>query len=184
MLIFSPFLSCSPTSVLVASGALHPNSHLEVRFRELFLNRFQDPVFAWKPPKIPSRLVESGGSPQPPCWLRSSTRMTSFRKALGAVSRMLCTVLRRVDQASSWKQRMMLAEGRLSSGCCCRHLQGRQPGTIGRKARESVQHSQTHFPGSGGGCSNHMLRLPTLQLSLSFLKIPTQRAQFTPPQQC
>lgn len=65
-----------------------------------------------------------GGLGKPPCWLRSSTRMISFRKALGAVSRMLCMVLRRMDQGSSWKQRMMLAVGRLSSGCCCRHLQG------------------------------------------------------------
>lgn len=59
-----------------------------------------------------------------PCWLRSSTRMISLREALGAVSIMLCTVLSRVDQASSWKQMMTLAVGRLESYSCCRHLHG------------------------------------------------------------
>lgn len=57
-----------------------------------------------------------------PCWLRSSTRMISLRKTFGAVSIMLCTVLSRVDQASSWKQMMTLAVGRLESYFCCRHL--------------------------------------------------------------
>lgn len=57
-----------------------------------------------------------------PCWLRSSTRMISLRKAFGAVSIMLCTVLSKVDQASSWKQMMTLAVGRLESYFCCRHL--------------------------------------------------------------
>lgn len=59
-----------------------------------------------------------------PCWLRSSTRMISLRRAFGAVSIMLCTVLSRVDQASSWKQMMTLAVGRLESYFCCRHLHG------------------------------------------------------------
>lgn len=59
-----------------------------------------------------------------PCWLRSSTRMISLREALGAVSIMLCTVLSKVDQASSWKQMMTLAVGRLESYSCCRHLHG------------------------------------------------------------
>lgn len=59
-----------------------------------------------------------------PCWLRSSTKMISLRKAFGAVSIMLCTVLSRVDQASSWKQMMTLAVGRLESYFCCRHLHG------------------------------------------------------------
>lgn len=59
-----------------------------------------------------------------PCWLRSSTRMISLREAFGAVLIMLCTVLSRVDQASSWKQMMTLAVGRLESYSCCRHLYG------------------------------------------------------------
>ena len=46
---------------------------------------------------------------------------------------MLCTVLRRVDQASSWKQRTTLAVGRLSvGGGCCRHLQGGEAGCEGK----------------------------------------------------
>lgn len=48
--------------------------------------------------------------------------MISCSKALGAVSRMLCTVLKSKGQASSWKQRMTLAVGRPLAGCCCRHL--------------------------------------------------------------
>ena len=79
-------------------------------------------LFVGNPPPVQAQPPEHEENPGPPCWLRSSTRMISFRKALDAVSRMLCTVLRRVDQASSWKQRMTLAVGRLSSGCCCRHL--------------------------------------------------------------
>lgn len=117
---------------------LHLYPHLKVRFWEPFLNRFPNPGVSWDPPRIPSHPREAGGSPQPPCWLRSSTRMISFRKALGAVSRMLCTVLRRVDQASSWKQRMTLAVGRLSSGCCCRHLQGCKPGSRGEERPQEV----------------------------------------------
>lgn len=52
--------------------------------------------------------------------------MISCSKALGAVSRMLCTVLKSKGQASSWKQRMTLAVGRPLAGCCCRHLQGKR----------------------------------------------------------
>ena len=59
-----------------------------------------------------------------PCWLRSSTRIISLREAFGAVSIMLCRVLSRVDQASSWKQMMTLALGRLESYSCRRHLHG------------------------------------------------------------
>lgn len=72
--------------------------------------------------------------------------MISFREALGTVSRMLCTVLRRVDQASSWKQRMTLAVGRLFPGCCCRHLQGGEPGSYGKRRPKGALDILYHTP--------------------------------------
>ena len=115
---------------------LHPNPHLRDRFGDSRLHRLQTPVCARPPPsRVHSLPRGPSGSPRPPCWLRSSTRTISFRKALGAVSRMLCTVLRRVAQASSWKQRTTLAVGRLSAGGgCCRHLRG---GEAGREEKGS-----------------------------------------------
>ena len=112
------------------------------------------------PPRVHALPRGPSGSPRPPCWLRSSTRTISFRKALGAVSRMLCTVLRRVAQASSWKQRTTLAVGRLSAGGgCCRHLRGGEAGCEGKGSPSrggSSQWFSSQLVGSLPGLSQNL----------------------------
>lgn len=68
--------------------------------------------------------------------------MISCSKALGAVSRMLWTVLKSVGQASSWKQRMTLAVGRPLVGCCCRHLRGRVLGSLPGDAEKAASSAE------------------------------------------
>lgn len=119
-----------------------------------------NPSLCTGPPRVHALPRGPSGSPRPPCWLRSSTRTISFRKALGAVSRMLCTVLRRVAQASSWKQRTTLAVGRLSaSGGCCRHLRGGEAGREGKGSPSrggSSQWLSSQLDGSLPGLSQNL----------------------------
>lgn len=70
------------------------------------------------------RVAGEAGDGDSPCWLRSSTRRTSRRCCLGAVSSTLCTVRSSVDQASLWKQMTTEAGGSDSLYCPPKHLSG------------------------------------------------------------
>lgn len=102
----------------------------------------------------------------------------SCSKTLGAVSRMLCTVLKSKGQASSWKQRMTLAVGRPLAGCCCRHLhrarelESPQGGDCAEKSAQAPHSSTLAGPLQPHHCYDSVALLGFHQVA-SHTEVPT-----------